>query len=96
MELNLASLRKSERTAYLLRSLYEGCGYRNFRMGKFEEYDFYVDHRDFLNSAQIITFTDLNGKLMALKPDVTMSIVKIRAPPRKALSACTTAKACIA
>lgn len=76
MELNLTSLRKSERTAYLLRSLYEGCGYRNFRMGKFEEYDFYVDHRDFLSSAQIITFTDLNGKLMALKPDVTMSIVK--------------------
>lgn len=76
LELNLTSLRKGERTAYLLRILYEGCGYRNFRMGKFEEYDFYVDHRDFLNSAQIITFTDLNGKLMALKPDVTMSIVK--------------------
>ncbi len=76
MELKLTSLRKSERTAYLLRSLYESRGYRNFRMGKFEEYDFYVDHRDFLSSAQIITFTDLNGKLMALKPDVTMSIVK--------------------
>ncbi|HWR22550.1 MAG TPA: ATP phosphoribosyltransferase regulatory subunit [Feifaniaceae bacterium] len=76
MELKLDSLRKSERTAYLLRRLYEGRGYRNFRMGKFEEYDFYVDHRDFLSSAQIITFTDLNGKLMALKPDVTMSIVK--------------------
>ncbi len=76
MELKLASLRKSERTAYLLRDLYESRGYRNFRMGKFEEYDFYVDHRDFLSSAQIITFTDLNGKLMALKPDVTMSIVK--------------------
>lgn len=76
MELKLASLRKSERTAYLLRDLYESRGYRSFRMGKFEEYDFYVDHRDFLSSAQIITFTDLNGKLMALKPDVTMSIVK--------------------
>lgn len=76
MELNLMSLRKSERTAYLLRNLYESRGYRNFRMGKFEEYDFYVDHRDFLSSAQIITFTDLTGKLMALKPDVTMSIVK--------------------
>ncbi len=76
MELKLTSLRKSEHTAYLLRGLYESCGYRNFRMGKFEEYDFYVDHRDFLSSAQIITFTDLNGKLMALKPDVTMSIVK--------------------
>ncbi len=76
MELKLTSLRKSEHTAYLLRSLYESRGYRNFRMGKFEEYNFYLDHRDFLNSAQIITFTDLNGKLMALKPDVTMSIVK--------------------
>ena len=45
-------------------------------MGKFEEYDFYTENRDFLADGQIITFTDLSGKLMALKPDVTMSIVK--------------------
>ncbi len=76
MELKLETLRKSEQITYLLRSIYEQYGYRKFRMGKFEEYDFYTENRDFLSDGQIITFTDLSGRLMALKPDVTMSIVK--------------------
>ena len=44
-------------------------------MSKFEEYDLYAGCRDYL-SDNIITFTDTNGKLMALKPDVTLSIVR--------------------
>ena len=76
MEVSLESLRKSEQAAYRLRNVYEQYGYRKFRMAKFEEYDFYHANRDFLGSGQILTFTDLSGKLMALKPDVTMSIVK--------------------
>jgi ATP phosphoribosyltransferase regulatory subunit len=76
LELQLERLHKSEQAAYLLRGIYEQYGYRKYRMGKFEEYDFYTEHKDFLPSGQILTFTDLDGKLMALKPDVTMSIVK--------------------
>ena len=57
-------------------SLYSGCGYSRFRMGKFEEYDLYSRNKDFLVSDNVITFTDTNGKLMALKPDVTLSIIK--------------------
>jgi len=76
LELRFGSLQKCERAALAMRSIYELYGYRNFRMGKFEEYDFYTENRDFLPGGPIITFTDLNGKLMALKPDVTMSIVK--------------------
>src|SRR5690554_5676876 len=45
-------------------------------MNKFEQYDFYLKNKNFLESENIITFTDLNGRLMALKPDVTLSIVK--------------------
>jgi ATP phosphoribosyltransferase regulatory subunit len=45
-------------------------------MNKFEEYDLYARNKDFLISDSIITFTDRSGKLMALKPDVTLSIVK--------------------
>ena len=45
-------------------------------MSKFEEYDLYARNKDFLISDSIITFTDTNGKLMALKPDVTLSIIK--------------------
>ena len=59
-----------------LRALYESRGYGRYRMGKFEPYDMYLENRNFLKSAGVITFTDASGKLMALKPDVTMSIVK--------------------
>ena len=33
-------------------------------------------NKDFLISDSVITFTDTNGRLLALKPDVTLSIVK--------------------
>lgn len=59
-----------------LRALYENYGYRRFRVGKFESYDMYMENRSFLRSEGIITFTDAQGRLMALKPDVTLSIVK--------------------
>lgn len=59
-----------------LNALYETYGYRKFKISKFEPYDLYADNRDFLKSSQLITFTDLDGSLLALKPDVTLSIVK--------------------
>lgn len=64
-----------ERLLYNLSSLYSSYGYHQFKMSKFEEYDLYVKNKAFLISDNIITFTDTNGKLMALKPDVTLSIV---------------------
>ena len=65
-----------ERVIFALRSLYSRHGYSRFRMNKFEEYDLYADNKDFLLSDNVLTFTDGNGRLMALKPDVTLSIVK--------------------
>ena len=59
-----------------LSSLYAKFGFRQFKMSKFEEYDLYAENKDFLLGSSVITFTDTNGKLMALKPDVTLSIVK--------------------
>lgn len=69
-------LKNDERAIYALRTLYRQYGYMPFKMGKFEEYDLYVRNKDFLISDRIITFNDTNGKLMALKPDVTLSIIK--------------------
>ena len=66
----------SEKLIYALRSLYRQAGFTQYRMSKFEEYDLYSKNKDFLVSENIITFTDTNGKLMALKPDVTLSIIK--------------------
>lgn len=69
-------LRNEEKAIFKLRNLYESYGYRQFKMSKFEEYDLYTRNKDFLVSDSIITFTDTNGALMALKPDVTLSIIK--------------------
>ena len=65
-----------ENVIYKLRSLYSSLGYSLYKMSKFEEYDLYARNKDFLISDRVITFLDTNGKLMALKPDVTLSIVK--------------------
>ncbi|MCQ2425099.1 MAG: ATP phosphoribosyltransferase regulatory subunit [Lachnospiraceae bacterium] len=59
-----------------LRTLYASRGYTHYKMNKFEEYDLYAGNKDFLISDSVITFTDGTGKLLALKPDVTLSIVK--------------------
>lgn len=65
-----------ERTELSLRSLYKSYGYTQYKMNKFEEYDLYASNKNFLVSDNVITFTDTDGKLMALKPDVTLSIIK--------------------
>ena len=70
------TLKYEESTVFALRSLYSKYGYSQYKMKRFEEYDLYVKNKDFLISDSVITFTDTNGKLMALKPDVTLSIVK--------------------
>lgn len=66
----------TEALIYRLRSIYGKFGYSSYKMSKFEEYDLYARNKDFLISDSIITFTDTNGRLMALKPDVTLSIIK--------------------
>lgn len=65
-----------ERVSFSLRALYDRRGYSRYKMNKFEEYDLYARNRDFLGDHGAITFLDTNGRLMALKPDVTLSIVK--------------------
>ena len=76
MNIDMNVLDPLEKLTYALRTLYMGAGYARYRMGKFEEYDFYSRNKDFLISDSMITFVDTNGRLMALKPDVTLAIVK--------------------
>ena len=76
MSIDLSVLNNSERIIFELRSLYSKYGYKPFKMSKFEEYDLYGSNKDFLVSDNCITFTDTDGRLMALKPDVTFSIIK--------------------
>lgn len=69
-------IRSEERAVFALRGLYQRYGYSRFKMSRFEEYDLYVRNKDFLVSDEVITFTDHNGRLLAMKPDVTLSIIK--------------------
>lgn len=59
-----------------LRNLYENLGYARYSMRRFEEYALYLENKNFLKSESLLTFTNPDGKLMALKPDITLSIVK--------------------
>ena len=74
--LNENILRSEERAVFSLRNLYEENNYKYFKMSKFEEYDLYSKNKDFLVSDSVITFNDSDGRLLALKPDVTLSIIK--------------------
>lgn len=69
-------LKSEERAIYRLRELYGKYGYLPYKMSKFEEYDLYVRNKDFLIGENFITFNDTDGSLLALKPDVTLSIIK--------------------
>lgn len=76
MESALKRLKKDERVSLGLREAYEKLGYKKYKMSKFEEYSLYLDNKNFLKCQQVITFNSLDGRLMALKPDITLSIAK--------------------
>jgi ATP phosphoribosyltransferase regulatory subunit len=65
-----------EKVMYDLRALFEQYGYTQYKVSKFEEYDLYAQNRSFITGSNILTFTDTDGHLMALKPDVTLSIIR--------------------
>ena len=75
MNIESKILKPDEKSACVLRSLYSNLGYCQYKMSKFEEYALYIRNKDFLVSDGIISFTDTNGRLLALKPDVTLSII---------------------
>jgi len=69
------NLKPDERATLELRGLYEKYGYKKYKIGKFEEYSLYAANRDFLPGDKVLSFTDLDGRLLAMKPDVTLSVI---------------------
>ena len=59
-----------------LEELCRKYGYAPYKMSRFEEYELYVRNKDFLQSDRVITFSGKDGRLLAMKPDVTLSIIK--------------------
>jgi len=72
----MRDLRADERVSVELREMYRRMGYMPYKVSQFEEYDLYMRNKRFLASKHVLSFSDMDGKLMALKPDVTLSIIK--------------------
>lgn len=72
----MRNLRADERISIELREMYQRHGYLPYKVNQFEEYDLYMRNKRFLTGEHVLAFSDMDGKLMALKPDVTLSIVK--------------------
>ncbi len=70
------NIRSEDETVIALKDLYRQYGYKPYKMSRFESYELYAENKNFLVSDNVITFTDMTGKLMALRPDVTLSIIK--------------------
>lgn len=56
--------------------LFKNYGFRRYRLESFEKYSLYQENKDFLLAKNVIAFSDLNGELMAMRPDVTLSVIK--------------------
>lgn len=70
-------INKDENTVVAeLSALYKSRGFRSYKLGCFEEYSLYRDNIDFLIAKNVITFSDLDGRLLAMRPDVTLSIIR--------------------
>ena len=74
------AIRTTAQAARALAALYAAYGYQPFRVQKFERYELYAENKRFLTSEKVLTFTNTDGRLMAMKPDVTLSIVQETQP----------------
>lgn len=59
-----------------LRGLYEQAGFQPVELPTFEDYSLYLNNKHFLDTDRILTFPDPEGRLLALKADVTLSIAR--------------------
>lgn len=76
MVLNLQDLSKEDALYLSLRDIYQRAGYEYSAFNKFEEYQLYRENMAFIPTKGIITFNGIDGRLMALKPDITLSVLK--------------------
>ena len=58
-----------------IRKMYDLYGYKRISLPSFEEYDLYNENKDFIDR-NVLTVMSPNGKLLALRPDITLSVAK--------------------
>ena len=52
--MNETIFKQDEKALFSLRALYRSYGYLPFKMNKFEEYDFYLQNKEFLVSDRVL------------------------------------------
>lgn len=75
-ERDIQALSYPEQKEIELISLLRQAGFSRCRLGKFDEYELFDQNRAFLEGDKMLTFTDPYGKLYALRPDTTLSVMK--------------------
>lgn len=73
--IDISCLRQEEKTAIYLKSLFRSYGYREYKLTGFEDYSLYADNKSFFDGRGVLSFS-VGGRLLALRPDVTLSVVK--------------------
>ena len=73
--MNIDFLSGEEQLAINLKSLYTSYGFSEYRLPAFEDYSFYAENRGFLTVGDVVT-CNAGGRVTALRPDVTLSVVK--------------------
>ena len=68
-------LDRDDRVRTNISALFRSYGYDRYRTTKFETYEVYLRNKDYIEGDSIVTFTATDGKLMALRPDVTLGII---------------------
>lgn len=71
----LEYLSRDERLNAEMTGLCRSLGFERYRMGRFESYEIYLRHNDYVDAGSIITLPGPDGKLAALRPDVTLSLI---------------------
>lgn len=73
--MNIDFLRRGQRAVLEIKSLFLSYGFSEYKLSGLEEYSLYAENQSFLAGKDVITF-NAGNKLMALRPDVTLSIIK--------------------
>ena len=71
----IKNMSKKDLVLLNIRKMYDSYGYKKISLPSFEEYDLYNENKDFIDR-NVLTVMSPNGKLIALRPDITLSVAK--------------------
>ena len=71
----IKNMSKKDLVLLNIRKMYDSYGYKKISLPSFEEYDLYNENKDFIDR-KVLTVMSPNGKLLALRPDITLSVAK--------------------